>query len=60
MSRVKDVKSAGCQKCKKKSCAVHGRNNFCPKLSVFAPKCVFYSPLIVCICPKSSVSYPKY
>ena len=36
------------------------RNNFCPKLSAFAPKCVFYSPLIVCICPKSCVFAPNF
>ena len=32
----------------------------CPKLSAFAPKCVFYSPLIVCICPKSCVFAPNF
>ncbi len=36
-----------------------GRMFLCPKLSAFAPKCVFYSPLIVCICPKSCESSPN-
>ena len=39
---------------------IEERNNFCPKLSAFAPKCVFYSPLIVCICPKSCVFAPNF
>ena len=37
-----------------------GRMFLCPKLSAFAPKCVFYSPLIVCICPKSCVFAPNF